>query len=72
MDLVQLLESSIGKTARKEWLPMQPGDVYQTYADIDRAKELLDFQPRTPLSEGVPRFVQWFLEHPEYHQPLGD
>jgi UDP-glucuronate 4-epimerase len=72
MDLVQLLESSIGKTARKEWLPMQPGDVYQTYADIDRATELLGFQPRTPLSEGVPRFVQWFLEHPEYHQPLGD
>ena len=42
---------------------MQPGDVPATFADIDRARSKLGFQPTTPIDEGVPRFVRWYLDY---------
>ena len=63
MKLVGLLESALGKEAIKIYGGMQPGDVQQTYADIDATQELLGYQPTTPIDVGVPRFVEWYREH---------
>lgn len=58
---VSLLERYLGKTAIKEYLPMQPGDVIATYADIELSERKLGFKPKTPLTEGLQKFVAWFL-----------
>jgi len=63
MDLVQVLEKELGRTAQKELLPMQAGDVYATYADIDDLQREVDFHPSTPLADGVARFVAWYREY---------
>jgi UDP-glucuronate 4-epimerase len=66
-DLIAVIEAAVGKKAKREMLPMQDGDVPATYADIDKAQRKLDFQPVTSIREGVPRFVDWFLAHPQFH-----
>ena len=63
MDLVQLLETEFGQIARKELLPMQAGDVYATYADIDDLQREVDFHPSTRLADGVARFVAWYRDY---------
>lgn len=63
MTFVQTLEKAIGKEAKKELLPMQPGDVYQTYADVDELTKDFGFKPNTPVEEGVKRFVKWYREY---------
>ena len=60
---IALLERSLGRTAVKEYVPMQPGEVEATYASIDRLAALTGFAPRTPLAEGLPRFVAWYLDY---------
>jgi UDP-glucuronate 4-epimerase len=60
LDVVKLLESAIGKTAKRELLPMQPGDVPATYADIDDLVRDVDFRPVTPIAEGIARFIDWY------------
>ena len=60
---IELLERSLGRTAIKEYVPMQPGEVEATYASIDRLAALTGFAPRTPLAEGLPRFVAWYLDY---------
>lgn len=61
--VIALLEQELGIKAQQELLPMQPGDVPATYADITRAREKLGFQPVTPIDLGIPLFVQWYLKH---------
>lgn len=61
MQLISCIEKSTGKTAVKEFLPMQPGDVPITYADISKAQKLLGFHPSTSLPEGIERFVSWYI-----------
>jgi UDP-glucuronate 4-epimerase len=63
MDFIGAIEKALGKTAEKELLPMQPGDVAATYADIDALVEAVDYYPRTPVEEGINNFVAWYLEH---------
>ncbi len=63
MTLVELLERALGRTAIKEFAPMQPGDVEQTFADITATREHLGYQPTTPIEIGVPRFVAWYRAH---------
>ena len=63
MDYIEALESSLGSTAVKNFLPMQPGDVQHTSADCTRLFEITKFKPATPISEGVSRFVQWYKEY---------
>ncbi|HEX2582580.1 MAG TPA: NAD-dependent epimerase/dehydratase family protein [Chlamydiales bacterium] len=58
--LVELLEETLGKKAIKEFLPMQPGEVTETYADIEKSSRLLHFQPTVQLEEGILRFIDWF------------
>ncbi len=60
MRLVEILEQATGKTADREFLPMQPGDVKETYADITPIQEQLGFQPRTSIEQGIPAFVEWY------------
>lgn len=62
LSLVELIEQIIGKKAKKEFLPMQPGDVNQTYADISKAKKLLDYNPKTNIEQGLVQFYDWFRQ----------
>ncbi len=61
--VIALLEQELGVEAQKELLPIQPGDVPATFADIRRAQEKLGFQPTTPITVGIPRFIHWFKEY---------
>jgi len=63
MDFIKTLEKTIGKTAVKEYLPMQPGDVYQTYADVSDLMNDFDFKPNTSIKTGLERFAQWYMEY---------
>jgi len=63
MDFIETLENAIGKKAEKEFLPMQPGDVYQTYADVTDLIEDFDFKPSTSIAEGLGRFAEWYKEY---------
>lgn len=60
MKFINLLEESLGKTAEKEFMPMQKGDVYTTYADTTRLKEDFDYTASTPLEEGIKKFADWY------------
>ena len=60
MDYIEALERCLGKTAVNEFLPMQPGDVYQTYADVTDLMKDYDFKPSTSIEEGLGRFVEWY------------
>ncbi len=57
---IDVIEKAIGKKAIRNYKPLQPGDVTETYADIDRIKELYGFEPKTTIDEGIPRFVEWY------------
>jgi UDP-glucuronate 4-epimerase len=62
LEFVSLIEKEMGKSAKRELLPMQPGEVIETYADCADLERVVGFRPRTPIEEGVRRFVQWFRE----------
>lgn len=59
-ELITLLEKNLDKKAVIERKPMQPGDVPQTFADITKARKLLDYNPTTKIEEGIRKFVEWF------------
>jgi len=65
-ELLHLIEKATGKRAQVRQLPTQPGDVPITYADISKAKRLLDYRPKVAIEEGIEKFVQW------YRQEAGD
>jgi UDP-glucuronate 4-epimerase len=60
LEVVRLLEEAIGKKAHRELLPMQPGDVPATYANVDDLMREVGFKPKTPIAEGINRFVDWY------------
>ena len=60
-DLISAIENAVGKKAKISRLSEQPGDMPRTYADISKARKLLGYNPTTKLSEGLPKFVGWFL-----------
>lgn len=64
-DLISSIEAVVGKKAIVEQLPDQPGDVPKTFADISKAKKLLNYEPQTKLNVGLARFYQWFTMHQE-------
>jgi UDP-glucuronate 4-epimerase len=68
LHLVALIETELGIKAKKNLMPMQPGDVVSTYADISESRLQLGFEPKVSLDEGIARFVQWFKV---YHKNLG-
>ncbi len=66
--LIEVIEKAVGKKAIMEMLPMQPGEVLETYADIEKSERHLGFKPKVSLEEGLARFVEW---HSQYHACLG-
>jgi len=61
-DLIEKIEKALGKKAKINQLPEQPGDVPLTCADISKARKLLGYNPTTQLSEGLPHFIEWFMQ----------
>ncbi|MDX1571573.1 MAG: NAD-dependent epimerase [Xanthomonadales bacterium] len=60
---IDILEQSLGREAERELLPMQPGDVPSTYADIKGLRELIGYEPKVSIEEGVARFVAWYRDY---------
>jgi UDP-glucuronate 4-epimerase len=63
MEFITSIEKALGKVADKEFLPLQPGDVPKTYADIDNLVKDFGFKPITPISEGIKKFIDWYLNY---------
>ncbi len=63
IDFINYLEKILGKTAQKNYLPLQPGDMVKTYADISYSIEKLGYQPKTKLYDGLTQFVNWYREY---------
>lgn len=63
MHFIKVLEHALGQTAEKEYLPMQPGDVYQTYADVTDLQKDFDFKPETTIEEGLGKFAVWYKKY---------
>lgn len=62
MDMIGALEDCLGRVAEKNFMPMQPGDVPATWADVDALIEKVDFKPSTSIEDGIARFVAWYRE----------
>jgi UDP-glucuronate 4-epimerase len=60
--LIRVMEEKIGKKAIVKWLPMQPGDVPATHADIDELSHAVGYRPHTPIEDGISRFVDWYCK----------
>ncbi len=63
MDFIGALEEELGKKAEKNMMPIQPGDVPETSADIEKTRKLLGFSPKTPVKVGIRNFVAWYREY---------
>lgn len=63
MRFIELMEQAMGNTVEKNLLPMQPGDVPDTYADVDALMEDVGYKPETPIDVGVERFVEWYRDY---------
>jgi UDP-glucuronate 4-epimerase len=63
MKVVAVLEQELGRTVAKEFLPMQPGDVPETYADVSALEREIGFRPKTSIEEGIRRFVAWYRDY---------
>lgn len=63
MDFIGIIEEQLGREAKKNMMPLQPGDVTETSADIQKSKEMLGFIPKTSLREGIRHFVAWYREY---------
>ena len=62
MDFIKIIEENLGLKAKKDLLPLQPGDVPETFANIKTSKRDLNFSPKTKISIGIPKFIKWFKE----------
>lgn len=63
MDFIEAIEEALGKTAQKNFLPLQQGDVPATWADVDDLSKNLNYKPKTPVKEGIKQFVKWYLQY---------
>jgi UDP-glucuronate 4-epimerase len=68
LDFIEAIERSIGKKAKKNLMPMQPGDVHATWADVDDLVRDIGYAPSIKIQEGVERFVQWYLDFFKVHE----
>lgn len=62
MDFIEILEEALGRTALKDFMPMQPGDVAATWADVSDLMKVIDYQPGVDLRTGIQAFVEWYKE----------
>jgi UDP-glucuronate 4-epimerase len=63
LDYIALIEKAVGRKAKLDLLPAQPGDVPETYADVEALKQAVGFAPSTPIEEGIKRFVAWYRDY---------
>ena len=63
LDVIQTLADALGVTPKMEMLPMQPGDVYATYASIDKLRNAVGYEPKTTIKEGIPVFAEWYRRY---------
>jgi len=63
MTFIETIENALGKAAKKNFLPMQPGDVVATYADVEELKRDVGFEPKTPLADGIARWAEWYRDY---------
>jgi UDP-glucuronate 4-epimerase len=63
MSFIEAIEESVGKVAKKNFMPLQDGDVPATFADVSELTEWTGFRPATPIREGVGRFVNWYRDY---------
>ena len=63
MDYIKSLEKVLGKTAQKEFLPLQPGDVQDTYADVKDLVEQFGYKPSITVEDGITKFINWYHEY---------
>ena len=62
-EFVRLIEKTLKIRAKRNLLPIQPGDVEKTYADISESRKDLNFRPKTKISDGIPRFIKWYRNY---------
>ena len=63
LDFINILEKELGLMAKKDYLPMQQGDVYETYADISQLINITQYNPKVSLQEGLKKFVSWYKDY---------
>ena len=63
MDMIGVIEKGLGIQAKIDFQPMQPGDVPESFADIDLSTEMLSYRPITDINEGIPRFTTWYKDY---------
>lgn len=63
MDFITAIEEKLGIEAKKEFLPLQAGDVPATYADVEDLYNEINFRPQTSIKEGVSKFIDWYLDY---------
>ncbi len=63
MEFIKTIETELGQEAEKNFKPMQPGDVKTTYADCTDLIEDVGYEPDTPLSEGISKFISWYRDY---------
>ncbi len=63
LDFIAVIERALGRTVEKQLLPMQPGDVAESFADIDTARRDLGFEPKISIEEGIGRFIAWYKHY---------
>jgi len=63
IEMIEILEEKLGIKAIKNFLPMQPGDMESTYADVSDLQQLISYQPSTTLEKGISQFVDWYLSY---------
>lgn len=63
MDMIKIIEMNLGKNADIDFQPMQPGDVHESFADIDKSIEKLDYNPKIGIEEGIPIFINWYKNY---------
>ena len=66
MDYISAIEQAIGKKATIELLPLQPGDVPDTFADVDDLVKQFNYRPTTSVQDGIQKFVEWYREYYKY------
>lgn len=72
MEFISVFEEKIGKKAIKQFLPMQAGDVHETYADIEDLEKDIGFKPQTTINEGIGKFIDWYKEYYKLDQDSSD
>ena len=63
LDYIEAIEEALGSKAEKELLPLQPGDVADTFADVSELVEEFDYKPSMSVKQGVKNFVEWYIEY---------